>query len=112
MDIGKRVPGPVLSCPGPAQRRQEEPVPLTQLPSMLGPFDRFNVHATYWHRIGWTLELRHKHDREAYNCTHVVRLEGLSHEELVTAIETFIETGRERFSWVAEDCRCRPDSAL
>ena len=80
-----------------------------QLPGMLGPFDRWNAHAEYWHRTGWTLTLRHKHDREALNCTHVVTLEGLSSDELVEALEAFIDTGRQRFSWLAEDARCTPD---
>lgn len=84
-------------------------MPLTQLPGMLGPFDRVNIHAEYWFRTGWVLTLRHKHDREAYNCVHVIRLEGLSHQEMGTAIEAFLDTGRGRFTWLSEEVRCASD---
>lgn len=110
MDTTKRAPGPVLSCPGPVQRRQEALMLDIPLPGMLGPFDRLNVHAEYWHRSGWQVTLRHKHDREPYNCTHVVTLEGLSLEELVQAVEDFLTTGADRFDWDAEGDRCSPHS--
>lgn len=82
-----------------------------QLPGMLGPFSRWNLHATYWYRIGWTLEARHRHDGEALNCPYVVRLEGLASHELAQAVEDFVSVGGSRFDWDAETHRCCPHSA-
>jgi hypothetical protein len=82
-----------------------------QLPGMLGSFNRFAVTGSYWWSSGWTLELRHRHDGDAYNCTNVVRLEGLSSEEAVQAMDDFFSTGQERFTWDSEADRCRPSSA-
>lgn len=81
------------------------------LPGMLGAFDRLNVHAEYWWRSGWTVTLRHKHSPEALNCTNVITLEGLSTDELVQAVEDFIQTGRGTFDWDSESSRCCPHSA-
>jgi hypothetical protein len=85
-------------------------MPPAQLPAMLGNFDRFNIHAEYWWRSGWTLTLRHRHGGDAVNCTHVVVLEGLSSDEVLQAVEDWITTGRERFTWDSESGSCRPDS--
>lgn len=79
-----------------------------QLPGMLGPFGRFNIHAEYWWRSGWVLELRHRHDGEALNCPHVVKLEGLTSGELLQYVEDYIETGMGRFDWEADEDRCCP----
>lgn len=81
-----------------------------QLQGMLGSFDRFNVHAEYWPRLGWTLTLRHKHGGNALNCTHVITLESLTTDELLQAVEDFIVTGREPFGWHSESASCVPSS--
>lgn len=80
-----------------------------QLAGMLGPFDRFTVTGSYWPRRGWVVTLRHKHDREAFNCTYVVELEGLASDEVTTAVEAFLHAGCHRFSWDAEHNRCTPN---
>ena len=83
----------------------EEP----QLPSMLGSFTRFNVHAEFFTGRGWTCTLRHRHATDAYNCPHVLEFAHLTMEELAQVFDDFLAAGAHTFTWDSENNRCRSD---
>lgn len=79
-----------------------------QLPGMLAPYSSWSAHSTFMTGYGWDVTLRHKHLGESLNCPYVVRMEGLSYNELEQLIEDYIEVGRQRFTWDSEAVCCRP----